>query len=66
MNKKIEYTCSHCGDTFKSDRTEEEANKEAKDLWGDLVQDPANTRVVCDTCFEKFYDPRTSTEPFNV
>ncbi len=52
------HKCSHCGEVFHSAWSEEEADQEAKELWGDLVKEPKDTKVVCDPCFKLHYDPR--------
>jgi DNA-directed RNA polymerase subunit RPC12/RpoP len=47
-----EYVCEHCGGTFASDRTDEEAQAEALDLWGRRGDD-FGMSIVCEDCFRK-------------
>ena len=47
------YTCEECGGTFDSIRSDEEAEREAENLWG--VKDAASNpgmAIVCDECFK--------------
>lgn len=54
--KKNEYKCSACGGIFGKGWTDEEAEKEIKDIWGEI---PKQERaVICDDCFHR----RTSDE----
>jgi len=49
------YTCDHCGGTFTSERSQDEVNQEAKDLYGvnEASTDPSMAEV-CDDCFREF------------
>ena len=47
----IEYTCVLCGETYESDRTEEDAIREAKFIWGESSKEKMD--IVCDDCFPK-------------
>lgn len=51
MKKYKTYICDACRKEFDSDWSDEEAMKEANELWGDLLgKDPA---IICDDCFQK-------------
>jgi len=45
-----QYTCALCGGTFDKGWSEEEAEAEAKLLWGDMPEE--DREVICDTCFQ--------------
>jgi hypothetical protein len=47
-----EYTCAHCGGTFKRGWSEEEALAEKQQLWGDLPLEEC--AQLCDDCFVEF------------
>lgn len=47
------YTCANCEGTFEKGRRDEEADAEARKLFGDLY-DPDNREVLCDDCFVHF------------
>ena len=49
------YTCGHCGGTFTSERPRDEAEQEAKDLFGvnGASTDPSMAEI-CSDCFRKF------------
>jgi len=50
--KKNEFKCAVCGGIFEKSRTDEEANEEAKNIWGVDNADKNNDMVlVCDDCF---------------
>jgi len=47
-----EYRCAACGGTFEEAWTDEEANAEARDVFGmDHEQDPTMA-LVCDDCYK--------------
>lgn len=45
------FLCAACGETFESDKPDEEALAESKLLWGDLP--PNDLVVICDDCFQR-------------
>jgi hypothetical protein len=49
------FTCDICHNTYNKGWTDEEAAKEAKEIWGALLEKgfvkPENFGVVCDDCF---------------
>ena len=51
-----EYTCASCGGVFDNGGLKEEANKEAKDIWGvDNASQRDDFDVICDDCFQKYH-----------
>lgn len=44
-----EYVCAGCGETFESDWTDEEAEAEMLELFGNVPLEDRET--VCDDCF---------------
>ena len=48
----VKYTCAHCGGTFTSERPDEEAHEEAKQLWGRDGRAP-DMAVICEVCFQQ-------------
>lgn len=49
------FTCAECGVTFESERNDEEAKEEARNLFPGLnVDDPNQVDIVCDDCWEKY------------
>ena len=49
--KSNEYQCAICGNIYKKGRSDEEAEKEVKEIWGEI---PQNERaVICDDCFKR-------------
>jgi len=52
--KENEYQCAICGGIFKKGRTDEEAEKEAENIWGVKNASTSNRMVViCDGCFNR-------------
>ena len=53
-----EFTCENCRKTFPKGWTDDEADKEAKEIWG---VEAANSKVgagmvvVCDDCFQEIH-----------
>jgi hypothetical protein len=46
------YTCDMCGGTFTSERSREEANAEARELFGvENASEQPDMAEVCDDCF---------------
>ena len=50
--KDNEYQCAHCGEVYEKGWSEEEALKEANDIWTPEALD-AGTAVICDDCFKE-------------
>lgn len=48
MTDHGEFTCANCGETHAKGRSDEEAQAEANELWGDQ---PVMV-VVCEDCFQ--------------
>jgi hypothetical protein len=55
------YTCARCGDTFESERSDEEAHAEAVRNFGMRGDAPQHQTpggegmsVICDDCYRKF------------
>jgi hypothetical protein len=48
----VAYTCELCDKDFLSDRTDEQAEAEMKQLYGKAI-DREDCAVVCETCFLK-------------
>ena len=46
------HTCDMCGESFESDISTEEAEKECVALHGSLPP-PEDRAIVCDPCFEQ-------------
>ena len=52
--KENEYQCAICGGIFKKGRTDEEAEKEAENIWGVKHASTSNHMVIiCDGCFNR-------------
>ena len=49
-----EYLCECCGGIFKKGWSDEEAQSEAKENFGDLP--PEEAGVVCDDCYKKLME----------
>lgn len=50
--EKDEYKCASCKNIYKNEWSDEEANKEAKDIWGvDNASNNEGMEVICDHCF---------------
>ena len=47
--KRNEYKCDACGEINIKGWTDEEAEQEAKDIWGNIE----NRAIICDDCFQK-------------
>ena len=54
------HHCAQCGKFFFSSRSDEDANQESKELWGDMPFE--EMCVVCDDCFRELVGDR-SDEP---
>jgi hypothetical protein len=48
-----DYKCEHCGGTFTSERSDEEARAEALATWS---EDPESgtMSLICDDCYQQF------------
>ena len=51
--KENEYKCSMCKNVYEKGWEDEEAKKEAKEIWGDIPTE--EMCVICDDCFNKTY-----------
>ena len=56
--KPNEYQCAKCGEIYEKGWSDEEALKEAKELWKpeEIEQ---GLEVVCDDCFKQFTNHET-------
>lgn len=52
MLKENEFQCAMCREVFDKGWTEEEAEEEMRDLWGDDIT-KEDCGIVCDDCFRK-------------
>lgn len=52
MATVIEYTCANCKDSFVSERSDEEAERESEEIFGIPVSDDTHS-VICDDCYRK-------------
>lgn len=46
------YTCAMCGGTFETERPDQEAVAEMRELWGSEMT-KESCEVVCDDCFKE-------------
>ena len=51
--KDNEYKCQLCGGIFEKVWSNEEAENEMKELWGELKEE--ERVVICDDCFKMVY-----------
>ena len=52
--KANQYECAICHGVFNYGQTEEEANAEAKEIWGvDNASERKDFMVICDDCFKR-------------
>lgn len=50
--KPNEYQCAKCGEVYEKGWSDEEAQREAEELWTpEALQ--AGTAVICDDCFKE-------------
>lgn len=54
--KQNEFQCAMCKGIFEKGWSDEEAEKEAEELWGKKtsISDPRMV-IVCDNCFQKIH-----------
>lgn len=45
------FTCALCGETYEKDWTDEEAEAEKDQLWGDVPLEECE--IICDDCFKQ-------------
>lgn len=45
-----EFKCEHCGGTFETTWSEEEADEEMKQMFGDVPKE--EQAVICDDCYK--------------
>lgn len=58
--KENEFQCAHCDGVFGKEWSDEEALKEAEEIFGKPVEEWKDTPVViCDDCFEAM-NPRNN------
>ena len=51
--EKTVYTCALCNGVFQAAWNDDEANREAKEIWGvDRASESDDFTVVCDSCFQ--------------
>lgn len=49
MKQENEYQCAYCENIYEKGWSDEEAEKEVNEIWGEI---PENERmVICDDCF---------------
>lgn len=46
-----QFTCADCGETFDKGRSDEEALKESKEIWGEIPQE--DMEIICEDCYQK-------------
>ncbi len=47
--KPNEYKCNSCQNIYEKGWTDEEAENEAKEIWGEIQQ--VEMAIICDDCF---------------
>ena len=58
--RENEYKCASCGGIFEKGWSDEEAEKEQKEIWGNIPE--SEKVVICDDCFNR----RTTDEIKNM
>ena len=54
MKDKDTYICECCGGVFEKERTDEEANAEAEDVFGvKNASEQEDMAIICDDCYKK-------------
>lgn len=54
--KENTYTCAMCHNTYEKDWSDEEALKEAENIFGKPVKDwKCSAEIICDDCFNKVH-----------
>lgn len=46
------FTCDRCGETYESNRSDEDCWKEFNEISPEAIHDPI--AILCDDCFEEF------------
>ncbi len=49
--KENEYQCASCGGVFEKGWSDEEAENEVAEIWGEIPQE--ERVVICNTCFNR-------------
>lgn len=51
------YTCKACGNTYEKGWDDEEADKEAQQMFGTVnaSKNPEENVIICDYCFKKLF-----------
>jgi DNA-directed RNA polymerase subunit RPC12/RpoP len=49
--KDNEYKCASCQNIYEKGWSDEEAEKEVKEIWGEIPQE--QRVVICDDCFNR-------------
>lgn len=47
--EKNEYKCDRCGNVYKNGWSDEEAESEANEIWGNIPEE--ERAIICDDCF---------------
>lgn len=48
------YTCAACGETYETDRTDDQAEAEFREVFGSIPKE--ERAIVCEDCFIKFME----------
>jgi hypothetical protein len=51
--KANEYKCEMCNNIYEFGRSDEEAKKEAGEIWGEEMVAHGDMAIICDDCFQK-------------
>lgn len=46
------FTCANCGRSYEKARPDDEAKREAQELWGPEIAAGEEMVVICDDCFK--------------
>jgi hypothetical protein len=57
----IEFICEECGKVCTSSWTDDEAQAEAHQLWGDVPD--ADLAIICDDCFQELMAWKSGHRP---
>ncbi len=47
------YTCARCGNTYEKNLTDEEANLEAIEKFGESIFELGDVVIICDDCWNE-------------